>query len=90
MGAQMKSSIVKRSVIIDGHKTSISLEDAYWSELKDIAYSQQTTVSKLVGQIDEKRQQKNLSSAIRLYVLDDYRARLAARPDLQSADSPAR
>jgi predicted DNA-binding ribbon-helix-helix protein len=69
----MKSSILKRSIIIDGHKTSVSLEDAFWSDLKDIAHSQQATLSKLVSQIDETRQQANLSSAIRLYVLEHIR-----------------
>jgi predicted DNA-binding ribbon-helix-helix protein len=73
MGALMKSSILKRSIIIDGHKTSVSLEDAFWSDLKDIAHSQQATLSKLVSQIDETRQQANLSSAIRLYVLEHIR-----------------
>ena len=63
----MKSAIIKRSVIIDGHKTSISLEDAFWSDLKEIA------LSKLVTQIDETRQQGNLSSAIRLFVLEHIR-----------------
>jgi predicted DNA-binding ribbon-helix-helix protein len=69
----MKSSIIKRSVIIDGHKTSISLEDAFWSELKEIAHRHQSTLSKLVTQIDETRQQGNLSSAIRLFVLEHVR-----------------
>jgi predicted DNA-binding ribbon-helix-helix protein len=73
MGALMKSSILKRSIIIDGHKTSVSLEDAFWSDLKDIAHRQQATLSKLVSQIDETRQQGNLSSAIRLYVLEHIR-----------------
>jgi predicted DNA-binding ribbon-helix-helix protein len=74
MGALMKSSILKRSIIIDGHKTSVSLEGAFWSDLKDIAHSHQATLSKLVSQIDETRQQGNLSSAIRLYVLEHIRA----------------
>jgi len=69
----MKSSIVKRSVIIDGHKTSVSLEDAFWSHLKDIAHAQRATLSKLVAKIDETRQHGNLSSAIRLFVLDQAR-----------------
>ena len=73
MGALMKSSILKRSIIIDGHKTSVSLEDAFWSDLRDIAYNQQTTLSKLVTQIDGTRQQGNLSSAIRLFVLEHIR-----------------
>jgi predicted DNA-binding ribbon-helix-helix protein len=66
----MKSSIVKRSIIIDGRKTSVSLEEAFWSDLKEIAHRHQSTLSKLVTQIDETRQQGNLSSAIRLFVLE--------------------
>lgn len=66
----MKSMIVKRSVIINGRKTSISLEDAFWHRLKDIARAQQTTLSKILGEIAEQRHQGNLSSSIRLFVLD--------------------
>jgi predicted DNA-binding ribbon-helix-helix protein len=69
----MKSPVVKRSIIIGGHKTSVSLEDAFWIDLKEIAHSQGATLSKLVAQIDDTRQQGNLSSAIRLYVLDHVR-----------------
>ena len=69
----MKSPIVKRSIVIDGHKTSISLEDAFWDDLKEIAHAQQATLSALVAKIDEKRQHGNLSSAIRLFVLDHFR-----------------
>ena len=78
MGAPMKSAVLKRSVVIDGHKTSISLEETFWGDLKDIAHSQQTTLSKLVTQIDQTRQQSeqgNLSSAIRLYVLEHIRTK---------------
>ena len=71
----MKSSVVKRSIVIDGHKTSVSLEDAFWSDLKQIALSQQATLSELVAKIDETRQQSNLSSAIRLFVLEQVRTR---------------
>ena len=66
----MKSSIVKRSIVIDGHKTSVSLEDAFWTVLKDIAHAECATVSKIVADIDKKRKLGNLSSAIRLFVLD--------------------
>ena len=65
----MKSSIVKRSVVIDGHKTSVSLENAFWSDLKEIARAQETTLSNLLAKIDETRQNGNLCSAIRLFVL---------------------
>jgi len=69
----MKSSVVKRSIVIDGHKTSVSLEDAFWSDLKEIAHVQQITLSKLVAEIDETRRHNNLSSAIRLFVLEHFR-----------------
>jgi predicted DNA-binding ribbon-helix-helix protein len=68
----MKSSVVRRSIVIGGHKTSVSLENAFWSDLKDIASSQHVTLSKLVGEIDAARQQGNLSSAIRLFVLEHF------------------
>ena len=66
----MKSLVVKRSVVIDGHKTSVSLEDAFWSDLKTIAHMQQVTLSEVVTKIDKGRQAGNLSSAIRLFVFD--------------------
>jgi predicted DNA-binding ribbon-helix-helix protein len=69
----MKSQIVKRSIVIGGHKTSISLEDAFWSGLKKIAHAQHATLSNIVTEIDKTRQQGNLSSAIRLFVLDQAR-----------------
>ena len=69
----MKSLVVKRSIDIGRHRTSVSLEDAFWSDLKEIARAQEATVSKLVTQIDGARQQGNLSSAIRLFVLERIR-----------------
>jgi predicted DNA-binding ribbon-helix-helix protein len=74
----MKSPVVKRSIVITGHKTSVSLEDAFWSGLKDIAASRNMTLSELVASIDADRRQGNLSSAIRLFVLDHYRAQAGA------------
>jgi predicted DNA-binding ribbon-helix-helix protein len=65
----MKSSIVKRSVVIGGHKTSVSLEDPFWTDLKTIAHAQHVTLSALVAQIDGTREQSNLSSEIRVFVL---------------------
>ena len=73
MGALMKSLVAKRSVVIDGHKTSVSLEDAFWRDLKNIAHTQQATLSALVARIDETRERGNLSSAIRLFVLEHFR-----------------
>ena len=74
----MKSPVVKRSIVITGHKTSVSLEDAFWTGLKDIASSRNLTLSELVASIDGDRRQGNLSSAIRLFVLDHYRALASA------------
>ena len=71
----MKSPIVKRSVVLAGHKTSVSLEDAFWQGLKDIATSRRTTLSDLIGSIDVDREHGNLSSALRLFVLSHYQPR---------------
>jgi predicted DNA-binding ribbon-helix-helix protein len=71
----MRSSISKRSIVIGGHKTSVSLEDAFWSDLKQIAHTEETTLSELIAKIDETRQWGNLSSAIRLYVLEHIRTK---------------
>jgi predicted DNA-binding ribbon-helix-helix protein len=71
----MKSSVVKRSIVLGGHKTSVSLEDAFWEGLKDIAKTQRKTLSDLVGSIDTQREHGNLSSALRLFVLNHYQAR---------------
>ena len=70
----MKSPVVKRSIVIAGHKTSVSLEDAFWKALKEIAGGRHMTLSDIVGMIDSERQHGNLSSAIRLFVLDYYRS----------------
>jgi predicted DNA-binding ribbon-helix-helix protein len=75
----MKSSVVKRSVAIAGHRTSVSLEDQFWSSLKEIANERRETLSDLVAKIDaDRHRDRNLSSAIRLFILD--RVREACRP----------
>ena len=73
----MKSPVVKRSIVLAGHKTSVSLEDAFWQGLKEIAKAQRKTLSDLVGSIDIDREYGNLSSALRLFVLSHYQARAA-------------
>ena len=74
----MKSTVAKRSIVLAGHKTSISLEDAFWLALKDIASSRRTTLRDLINSIDTDREQGNLSSAIRLFVLNHYKAGAAS------------
>ena len=68
----MKSSVVKRSIVIDGHKTSVSLEDPFWTDLKKIAHAQQVSLSDLIAKIDSMREHSNLSSAIRVFVLHHF------------------
>ena len=77
----MKSPVVKRSIVIAGHKTSVSLEDAFWRGLKEIAMGRDLTLSEMVSAIDSGRAQGNLSSAIRLFVLDHYRAQISVEAD---------
>ena len=77
----MKSPVVKRSIVIAGHKTSVSLEDAFWKGLKEIAGQRDLTLSDLVSTIDSERRHGNLSSAIRLFVLNHYRAQAGAQPE---------
>jgi predicted DNA-binding ribbon-helix-helix protein len=67
------STVVKRSIIVSGHKTSISLEDEFWNCLQAIAGERGEYPSKLVSDINAERQFANLSSAIRMYVLKHYR-----------------
>jgi len=82
----MKSPVIKRSIVIAGHKTSVSLEDAFWQGLKDIALARRVTLSDLVEAIDSRRQHGNLSSAIRLFVLDQVRARTDGRAQAALGD----
>jgi predicted DNA-binding ribbon-helix-helix protein len=77
----VKSAIVKRSIIITGHKTSVSLEDAFWRGLKEIARARGLTLSELVAAIDSGRAYGNLSSTIRLCVLDHYRTLFSITAD---------
>jgi predicted DNA-binding ribbon-helix-helix protein len=75
----MKSQVAKRSVVVAGHKTSVSLEDAFWNAMKDIASQRDIALSDLITEIDSKRQHGNLSSAIRLFVLGFYRDQIVER-----------
>ena len=82
LARDMQSAVIKRSVVIAGRKTSVSLEDAFWGSLKDIAHSRDMTLSDIVGYIDSHGNHGNLSSTIRLFVLEYARAqRQAAAED---------
>ena len=74
----MKSTVVKRSVIIAGQKTSVSLEDAFWEGLREIAKAKRQPLTELVTSIDARRDQGHLSSALRLFVLSQYQKRAAS------------
>jgi predicted DNA-binding ribbon-helix-helix protein len=72
----MKSAVIKRSISIDGHKTSITLEETFWSGLKEIAQAQGASIAQTVKEIDgARRPGSNLSSAIRVFVLDRFRSK---------------
>ena len=74
----MKSPMVKHSISIVGHKTTVSLEDPFWDLLKEIAQKQVQTLSEIVAKIDKDRKHANLSSAIRLFVLGYVRDEIAS------------
>ncbi|MDR6659021.1 putative DNA-binding ribbon-helix-helix protein [Tardiphaga robiniae] len=74
----MKSPVAKRSIVVGGHKTSVSLEEAFWSGIKEIADVRSIPMTDLVSEIDRKRDQGNLSSAIRLQVLAHYRNQITS------------
>ena len=78
----MKSTIVKRSVVIGGHKTSVSLEDEFWNAMHEIAAERKLTLSQLVTSIEAERTKGNLSSAIRLFVFGVYRRHFEALQDV--------
>jgi predicted DNA-binding ribbon-helix-helix protein len=84
-GEAVKSLVSKRSIVIAGHKTSVSLEEEFWNSLKEIASERNMTLAELVSAIDANRQHANLSSAIRLFVLGVYRDQLASRQDRMRA-----
>ena len=84
-----KSQVAKRSIVVGGHKTSVSLEEPFWQGLKDIASKRRQTLSELVASIDTERKFGNLSSAVRLFVLSHYQEGLTGgRAGRTSDDSP--
>jgi predicted DNA-binding ribbon-helix-helix protein len=86
----MKSLVAKRSVVLADHKTSVSLENEFWQGLKEIAAGRNVTLSVLVEGIDSERKQGNLSSALRLFVLNHYQLnREMAERDVVQQDEPS-
>jgi predicted DNA-binding ribbon-helix-helix protein len=75
----MKSPVVKRSIVLAGHKTSVSLEDEFWDGLKLIAHERNVPLHHLVVTVDANRQHANLSSALRLFVLEFYRSKVSVK-----------
>ncbi len=69
--SRSRSGVVKRSVAIAGHRTSVSLEAPFWDALRDIARRRGGSVQQLIGGIDAARGEHNLSSAIRVFVLEE-------------------
>jgi predicted DNA-binding ribbon-helix-helix protein len=76
-GQAVKSAVIKRSIVIAGRKTSVSLEDAFWKGLREIAAARDMTPSELIATINSDRQHVNLSSAIRQFVLGVYRDQIS-------------
>ena len=72
-GAAMVS-VTKRFIVIGGHKTSISLEDEFWGALRELARSRKILLSSFILQIKEAHPKNNLSSAVRVFLLEHYRA----------------
>jgi predicted DNA-binding ribbon-helix-helix protein len=73
----VKSTIIKRSIRVDGRNTSVTLEDAFWNSLKEIAHQQNETVTQLVARIDADRKAANLSSVLRVFVLQYFQDQCA-------------
>ena len=81
-GRSMKSLVVKHSVVIDGRKTSISVEDAFWTALKEIAHERGENLQRLITTIDADRQSANLSSVLRVFILEFYKAQSARQREM--------
>jgi predicted DNA-binding ribbon-helix-helix protein len=74
-GAILKFPLPKRSIILGGHKTSVSMEKEFWTAFREIAKERGLTIANLVTSLGADRQNRNLSSTIRVFVLEHYRDR---------------
>ncbi|HEY2211025.1 MAG TPA: ribbon-helix-helix domain-containing protein [Bradyrhizobium sp.] len=84
----MRSRVLKRSIVVGRHRTSISLEDVFWNELREIAHRRGVRLSELVGHIDGERQHRNLSSSIRMFVFEQARGRAENERNIKSEPDP--
>lgn len=84
----MPTSVKKRSVVVAGHSTSVSLEMAFWDALRDVAAIDRKTINQLVSDIDQGRS-GNLSSAIRVYILNCARSGRLPAPAVAPRDWPS-
>jgi predicted DNA-binding ribbon-helix-helix protein len=75
----MSDQLRRRSVTIAGHRTSVSLEDPFWDQLKLIASNRNVSIAQIVAEVDKTRQ-SNLSSALRVHVLQELHKRLPSEP----------
>jgi predicted DNA-binding ribbon-helix-helix protein len=69
----MKSAVIKRSVVVNGRKTSVSLENEFWDALRQVAKQSNVSVAMLLVEIERSRTTINLSSAIRIFLLNHFR-----------------
>jgi predicted DNA-binding ribbon-helix-helix protein len=89
-GWKMNSPVRKRSVLIAGRKTSVSLEQQFWEGLKEIARLRTISIAQVLDGVATARVEGNLSSAIRLFVLDHYRGQIERTPVQSRADGDGR
>ena len=87
MNPEASARVVKRSLVIAGHRTSVSLEDAFWRRLKAIAAGRGLSLNALAAAVDAARGEANLSSALRVFVLEALAPPLAADPPQTGADN---
>ncbi len=85
----MKTAVIKRSILINGKKTSVSLENEFWDALHEIAKYKNTTAAKLAGEIARQRNTVNLSSAIRIFVYNHFRS-IEGRQKADRGHNPTR
>jgi predicted DNA-binding ribbon-helix-helix protein len=84
----MESRVLKRSIAMTGRKTSVSLESEFWQALREIAIGRQKPLSHLVAEIGAAQTHRNLSSALRIFIVEHYRAEaLRQRSNAANASS---